>query len=336
MGGIDNHLLLSSLSFWRFSSLFSLSPPSSFSLPLFLKASYRLSQFAALDVEINKLTDALRDVAFPTINKEALHSLVTNKKYPNKLKDLEHCRMSLEQWVYYVISRIDILPVDLRNVVENFFMLPNGPHYSGDEATPSSTTTSSKPGDYKSPTLADLNSIDGQQSDVWDDEMSETRTEWTVGSLDENGKPKKKKKRIIKGIKKRVSNILGTNSSRPKEGFGVDFSGVDGELPPGPPVATKSMVSGVSSVGSDHGRPSMASSAGVQQVQPAKLLKVRVSRGGEKSRGHHEYEVLCPSLPSLPSLPLLVLTPPPGPPPPSDPPPLQRRQEALHRQSCLR
>jgi hypothetical protein len=216
--------------------------------------------------------------------------------------------MSLEQWVYYVISRIDILPIDLRNIVENFFMLPNGPHYSADETTlaSSSSIVAPKPGEYKSPTLADLHSTDGQ-SDVWDDEVSETRTEWTVGSLDENGKPKKKKKRIIKGIKKRVSNILGTgSSSKPKEGFGMDFSGVDGELPPGAPVATKSMVSGVSSVGSDHGRPSVASSAGVQQVQPATLLKVRVSRGGEKSRGHHEYEVSSPLalFPTAPSLPL--------------------------------
>lgn len=239
-----------------------------------------------MDIEINKVTDALRDVAFPTINKEALHAIVNNKKSATKLKDLEHCRMSLEQWVYYVISRIDILPYELRPLIENFFFLPYGPNYNANRTATPVVSPKNAGGDYKSPTLADLN---GEiQSETWDDEVSETKTVWTIGSLDDNGVPKRKKKRILKGIKKRVSNVFGTN--KPKENFGVDFSGVDGELPPGPPVASKSVVSGVSSTGSDH-RPSVASSTGVQQVQPGKLLKVRLSRGGEKSRGVHEYEV---------------------------------------------
>lgn len=228
-------------------------------------------------------------MAFPTINKDALFAIVNNKKSPTKLKDLEHCRMSLEQWVYYVISRIDILPYELRTLIENFFFLPNGPNYVESRInTPVLLTKSSSVVDeYKSPTLADLHS--DIHSDVWDDEVSETRTVWTVGSLDENGVPKKKKKRILKGIKKRVGNVFGTNK-KPKENFGVDFSGVDGESTPGLPAASKSVVSAVSSTGSDHGKQSVTSTS-VQQVQPGKLLKVRLSRGGEKSRGVHEYDV---------------------------------------------
>jgi hypothetical protein len=284
------------------------------------EVSYRLSQFASLDIEINKYTDALRDVAFPTINKEALNALITNKKYLNKLKDLEHCRMSLEQWVYYVISRCDIFPIDLRNIVENFFLLPSGPHQASSSSSAAASAaavatvqTKGGGGGYKSPTLADLhhpssgNEEDPGGSSVWDDEVSETKTVWTVGSLDENGVPKKKKKRLIKGLQRRVSNILGTTgpplsssatATKQKEQFGVDFSGVNGsDISPGPPVPSKSVVSGVSSTGSDHGRPSAASSASVQYVQPSKLLKVRVVRGGEKSRGQPEYEVCSLSSP---------------------------------------
>jgi hypothetical protein len=285
---------------------FSSSLHSSFPLPP--QVSYRLSQFAALDIEINKFTDALRDVAFPTINKEAYTALLTNKKYLNKLKDLEHCRMSLEQWVYYVISRSDIFPSELRQLIENFFILPSGPLHAAAMVTNSATPKASSGGpngNFKSPTLADFDSPtsnsrapsgDGGSSSVWDDELSETKSVWTIGSLDEaTGVPKKKKKRIMKGLKKRVSHILNSSSSTKKEQFGVDFSGVSGggELAPGAPVPSRSVVSGVSSNGSDQGgRPSVASSAASMQcVQPSKLLKVRVSRGGEKSRGQPEYEV---------------------------------------------
>lgn len=200
--------------------------------------------------------------------------------------------MSLEQWVYYVISRIDLLTPELKITVEKFFILPNGP--SGDKNSPTNSVVAPSITDYRSPTLNDFQSETHTEThtEIWDDEVSETKSVWTVGSLDEAGVPKKKKKRIIKGIKKRVSHILGTN--KPKENFGVDFTNVEDSSNLGPPTAnTKSVVSGVSSGGSDNGRPSIVSSttSAIHHVQPGKLLKVRVIRGGEKTRGQHEYEI---------------------------------------------
>mmetsp|Transcript_16901 Transcript_16901/g.25474 ORF Transcript_16901/g.25474 Transcript_16901/m.25474 type:complete len:604 (+) Transcript_16901:106-1917(+) len=253
------------------------------------EVSYRLSQFGALDVEINNRTDALRDVAFPTISKETSAALVSPAKYKNKMKELEHCRMSLEQWVYYVVTRIEVVPDELKDIIEGFFFLPNGPDGSEEiQSAPEvvSGNTSTHGG------IADLSSLKISSSKslpIDADETTSVGSEYTTGSLDENGVPKKKKrKRIIKGAKRRLSNLMG--GGKKKESFGVDFSGVDNTTVPTRPKATPSVVSAASSTMDT--RSVMSDNTGVvQKVQPGKLLKVRVIRGGERSRGHPEYEI---------------------------------------------
>jgi hypothetical protein len=253
------------------------------------EVSYRLSQFGGLDVDINKRTDALRDVAFPSLSKDKIAALTSSAKYKNKMKDLEHCRMGLEQWVYYVVTRIEVVPEDLRDTIEGFFYLPGGP----DGLTQDDSLSSPAP---NGPAIASLASLQVNPSvltaspsgDSFDDAMSE----YTTGSLDENGVPKKKKKRIIKGAKRRLSKAFGIGQK--KESFGVDLAGMDENGTPKPSPNTPSVLSGTSRTSTNDGRstadPSPRSKE-VQSVQPGKLIKVRVIRGGERSRGVPEYEV---------------------------------------------
>lgn len=257
-----------------------------------LQVSYRLSQFGGLDIDINKRTDALRDVAFPSLGKDKIAVLTSSSKYKNKMKDLEHCRMGLEQWVYYVITRIEVLPDDLRDTIENFFYLPGGPDGIYVDDYMSSVGGGSEVAN--SPGIASLSSLQVNPAKLTSspsgESFDDTVSEYTVGSVDENGVPKKKKKRIIKGAKRRLSKAFGMGQK--KESFGVDAAGMENTATAKP---TPSVMSGSSTALSD-GRGSAygdttPKSKDVQSVQPGKLIKARVIRGGERSRGVPEYEV---------------------------------------------
>ena len=251
--------------------------------------SYRLSQFGNLDVEINNRTDALKDVAFPTISKKATEALVTpNSKYKNKLKDLERCRMTLEQWIFFVISRIDFVPPDMKYGIEMFMFLPNGP----DGQAPVLKY------DNNELNVASLKSLAVSSPRKDDDTSSVASSQYTTGSLDSTGVPKrvKKKKRFIKGAKRRMSNILGIDMGlEPKktepEKFGVDFSQMsngDGRNGVGSLIDSHT---GSTVIGTEIHSQIPPTNLEPQKVQPGKLLKVRVARGAERSKGNPEYEI---------------------------------------------
>jgi hypothetical protein len=182
-----------------------------------------------------------------------------------------------------VVTRISLLPDDLQDAVEKFFYLPYGP--DGDDMQPEDTPEGQNTFSLPTTTPKD------RSPENCDEFTEETRSVVTTTSLDENGVPKKKKKRILKGMKKRVSNILGV--SKKKENLGVDFSGMDSSqgLPPQRPPTLRSTVSGTSSVLSDGATGEGNTNNEIHRVQPGKLLKIRITRGSEKSRGNSEYEV---------------------------------------------
>mmetsp|Transcript_21616 Transcript_21616/g.31455 ORF Transcript_21616/g.31455 Transcript_21616/m.31455 type:complete len:598 (+) Transcript_21616:97-1890(+) len=254
------------------------------------EVSYRLSQFGALDVEINKRTDALRDVAFPIIRKETSAAISSPGKSKSSRKELEHCRMSLELWVFHVVTRIDVVPNDLKDIIEGFFCLPNGPDNDDDASVHSAPADGGSVNTSTHGGLADLSSLKVSSSRSLPADADETASidsEYTTGSLDENGVPKKKKrKRIIKGAKRRLSNLIGGGKKKESAG-GVVARTVDASVS-SRPKDRGSVISASSvetcNVLSDNSRP-------IQRVQPCKLLKIRVIRGGERSRGHPEYEI---------------------------------------------
>ena len=239
-----------------------------------MKVSYRLSQFGALDNDINRRTDALRDVAFPTLSKESAAALTSSGKYKNKLKDLEHCRMSLEQWVYYVVTRIEVVPDDLRDAIEAFFCLPSGPN----AATHDNLFMSPPPGDGYHPPIASLASLrvnPSLLSSPAPSEFDDTASEVTTGSIDEYGLPKKKKKRIIKGAKRRLSKAFGMGGASKKESLGDGEEG--GYSPNAKSPTASSVLSGTStaySMSEATMSPSERVLGEVQSVQPGKLIKV--------------------------------------------------------------
>mmetsp|Transcript_7545 Transcript_7545/g.12680 ORF Transcript_7545/g.12680 Transcript_7545/m.12680 type:complete len:610 (-) Transcript_7545:234-2063(-) len=252
------------------------------------EVSYRLSQFGNLDVEINKRTDALKDVAFPTLSKKATEALTTSKSnYKNKLKDLERCRMTLEQWIFFVISRIDFVPPDLKFGIEMFMFLPNGP----DGKAPVLQIENS---DLSMASLSSLAVPSKATPNKDDDTSSMASSQYTTGSLDSNGVPKKvkKPKRFIKGAKRRMEKAFGVDMGlepkKEKEQFGVDFSQMSGDARGGVGSLVNSQTTSTHDVSSpvpniDCQEP--------QKVQPGKLLKVRVARGAERSKGNPEYEI---------------------------------------------
>ncbi len=120
---------------------------------------------------------------------------------------------------------------------------------------------------------------------------STTSSVYTASVLDDNGvKLPKKKKRIIKGAKKRLASIFGPKK---KESFGVDFSAMpdDGVKVNGGVSVMSTSGSTTGSVTSGGGGSEVGARPSVQQVQPGLLLKVRVIRGGERSKGQTEYTI---------------------------------------------
>lgn len=227
------------------------------------EVSYQLSQFGNLDVEINNRTDAIKDVSFPALSKKATEALTNpNSKYKDKLKDLERCRMTLEQWIYFVISRIDFVPKDLKYGIEMFMFLPNGPEgkapilqYENNDLNVASLSSLAVPSTVK---------------ECDDEASSATSSQYTTGSLDSDGVPKKIKKprkRIIKGAKRRMEKMLGIDMGLGPKKTEADRNGDFTQMPTDDRVQEP------------------------QRVQPGKLLKVRVARGAERSKGNPEYEI---------------------------------------------
>lgn len=263
-----------------------------------------MSQFGNLDVEINKRTDALKDVAFPSLSKKATMALTTtNSKYKDKLKDLERCRMTLEQWIFFVIGRIDFVPADLKYGIEMFMFLPNGPdgkapvlHYDDTDLSIASLSS------LAVPTKSGLHNIKERDEDA----SSVASSQYTNGSLDSTGVPKQIKKprrRLMKGAKRRMEKLLGVDmglepkkSVTEKETFGVDFSQMTtGDARNGVGSLIDSQVSGTTgTMDANHtGVPykDYVDNQEPQKVQPGKLLKIRVARGAERSKGNPEYEI---------------------------------------------
>lgn len=224
------------------------------------EVSYKFSQYAILDIEINKRTDALQDVAFPTINKDTIRLLVSGTKYKTKAKDLDHIRSLLEQWIFSIISRIDTFPEDLQILVENFFLLPDGPNYQTEGSTMGN-------GEYL------------------DDDSHTESEDPSTASEDHSHEGKKKKKRIVKGIKKRMSRMFSTKSS---------FEDGSNSSPPDRDTISdiRDSHSTVASTTSDTNPIlSFASQSEKHNVQTSKLLTCKVQRGGERSKGVFIYEV---------------------------------------------
>lgn len=246
-------------------------------------------------MEINKRTDALKDVAFPSLSKKATEALTASKSnYKDKLKDLERCRMTLEQWIFFVISRIDFVPPDLKYGIEMFMFLPNGP----DGTAPVLQIENSEL------SIASLSSLAvASKAGKDEDSSSVASSQYTTGSLDSNGVPKKIKKprkRLFKGAKRRMEKALGVDMGlepkKEKEKFGVDFSQMaNGDARNGVGSLVNSQVSGTTATIdiNNTGVPykSFVDNQEPQKVQPGKLLKVRVARGAERSKGNPEYEI---------------------------------------------
>jgi hypothetical protein len=267
---------------------------------------YKFSQYASLDLEINKRTDALLDIAFPTISNDTIRLLASNTKYKTKAKDLDHIRSSLEQWIYGIISRIDTFPDDLQILVENFFQLPDGPNLS-----PSNGVGGG--GSY-SPNCHRLNDEKGVTDDEGDDD-SHTESEDTSDDHSSSTTEKKKKKRIMKGLKKRMSKIFIPNSPKSSS-----FESENQTLTPSAATAATTATADretISDIRDSHSTNTSNISDTVpilsipgqgiggggiekQLVQTSKLLSCRVQRGGERSKGQFIYEVYPPSLFPIP------------------------------------
>lgn len=226
--------------------------------------SYKFSQYAALDIEINKRTDALQDIPFPTVTKDTIRLLVSDTKYKTKAKDLESIRAVLEQWICSIITRIDTFPDDLQILVEHFFLLPDGPNY------PPEGSVNRK-----------------VEEDVDDDSHTESEDPSTI-SDDQDKKKKKKKKRIVKGIKKRMNRMFSKTMSN------EDGSTVNSQTQQDSDTVSdiRDSQSTITSIYSDTNPIlSLASQNEKHLVQTSKLLKSKVQRGGERSKGVFIYEV---------------------------------------------
>lgn len=210
--------------------------------------------------------------------------------------------MTLEQWIFFVISRIDFVPADLKYGIEMFMFLPNGP----DGKAPVLQFQNDNLSHASLQSLA-VSSKSSVVSGKDDDTSSIASSQYTTGSLDSNGVPKKVKKprkRLIKGAKRRMEKVLGIDlglepKKDKKEQFGVDFShmanggdGRDGAVG----SIINSQMSGTSVTTLDINNTGVPYKCYVdnqepQKVLPGKLLKVRVARGAERSKGNPEYEI---------------------------------------------
>jgi hypothetical protein len=256
------------------------------------QVSYKLSQYANLDLEINKRTDALQDVAFPTINKDTIRLLVSGTKYKTKAKDLDHIRSLLEHWIFSILSRIETFPFDLQILIENFFLLPDGPNYH-----PVGGGAGAGGGEENGSVGVGGEGDDESQTESEDPSVTESEGQSSSASSSfEKGK-KGKKKRLMKGLKKRMSSMF--------QGKDSDHGHPSKSTPP-PSVIDRDhdrdtmsdIRDSQSTVVSDVSIPYSISGTNNERhlIQTNKLLTSRVQRGGERSKGVFVYEVCLSSL----------------------------------------
>ena len=173
------------------------------------------------------------------------------------MSEIEKCRILLEKWVYGVVSRIELYPSEVVDVVEDFFLLPCGPideqnedMYRPESNQPApqrrgSDVTSSE----QQSTVSPRPLSDGVDAAEWESVFSgETES---VG-----GTKRPKRKRILKGIKRRFEKL----TAKPQTSEEPHAMSKDTEVV-------------------------------VEQMQQGKLMKVRVIRGGQSKSGDVEYEV---------------------------------------------
>ncbi len=222
------------------------------------EVSHPLSKFANLDATVQAKVEALRDIPFPTLTPKATAGVAAGKSREH-LSEIEKCRILLEKWVYGVVSRTELYPPEVVDVVEDFFLLPCGPideqneemfRHEGNQPSPprhqqGSDVTSSE----QQSTVSPRPLSEGVDAAEWESVFSgETES---VG-----GTKRPKRKRILKGIKRRFEKLTAKpQASAEPHAISKDTGVV------------------------------------VEQIQQGKLMKVRVIRGGLSKGGDVEYEV---------------------------------------------
>jgi hypothetical protein len=203
---------------------------------------------------------------------------------------LDHIRSLLEQWIFSILSRIDTFPFDLQIHIENFFHLPDGPNYKsrGSGGGENEGSVGGPCGD------------DDDESQTESEDPSVTSEGQSSSSSFEKGK---KKKRLVKGFKKRVTKLFkGQSPSKP--------------TPPPSERDDRDTMSDIrdslSTVTSDTSLPypfPHGNNSEKHLIQSSKLLTSRVQRGGERSKGLFIYEVSLSSLDLFMSLSLSLSLP---------------------------
>lgn len=186
------------------------------------EVSHPLSKFSLLDRDINALVDTIRDIPFPSLSPKTM-AAIASRKHKEYSGDLEKCRILLEKWIYGVISRMELYPPEVAEIVEDFFLLPCGPIGAGDDeffmskennamdasdvgsggGGPISRGGSSK-GDLSLGSYPDTGgsiSPSENQDDAYTIYSGETES---VG-----GTKRPKRKRILKGMKRRFEKLTG-------------------------------------------------------------------------------------------------------------------------------
>lgn len=93
-------------------------------------------QICQLDSLINLECDKIKHVAFPIITKARMSEVIGLFKIQDfQLKvwhKIDRIRKMMEVWCFHVILRAHVMPADVYDAVEQFFLLPHGPIDPGD------------------------------------------------------------------------------------------------------------------------------------------------------------------------------------------------------------
>jgi hypothetical protein len=225
------------------------------------EVSHTLSKFSELDRDLNSLIDILRDVPFPTLTAKTM-AAISSGKYKDYASDVEKCRILLEKWIYGVISRIELYPHEVGEIVEDFFLLPCGPIDESDlefDQMRNGADSFNRDGlSLGSPgaslgSYADGGSIGSPNSGLNDDQY----TIYSGESESVGGTKIRKKKRILKGMKRRFEKLTGKQA--------------DKDVPRQEVVETEVVQ---------------------EQIRKGMLLKVRLVRGSIGKNNEIEYEVM--------------------------------------------
>lgn len=215
------------------------------------EVSHPLSKFSGLDRDLNSLVDILRDVPFPILTAKTSKAIAAGK-HKDYSADLEKCRILLEKWIYGVISRMELYPPEVADIVEDFFLLPCGPLDETDEDfIHAKGADNSDAGGPEAPAMSVGSLQDSGSANMSDDQY----TIFSGETESVGGTKRNKKKRILKGMKRRFEKLTGKQADpeSPKAG-GVETDVVQ------------------------------------EQIRKGHLLKVRVIRGAVGKNNEIEYE----------------------------------------------